>query len=66
MKFEYVLPELRNGRKVSRKEWMLLPTKPFLTMRINKIYLVYNDSHERESLLFQIVDLLAEDWEVLP
>ena len=66
MKFEYVLPELRNGKKVIRKTWLSLPMKPYLVMRISKLYLVYNDSHERESILFQIDDLLADDWELLP
>ncbi len=68
MNFEYVLPELRKGKRVSRKIWLNQKTKSYLVFRINKIFLVYDDSppYEKQSILFQIDDMLADDWEVLP
>jgi hypothetical protein len=63
MKFEEVLPSLREGKKIRRREWS---SGCFVTI-INGIVVEYNPNEDEYYSHIDLFsdDILAGDWEVV-
>lgn len=70
MKFEDVLPALREGKKIRREYWK--PYKKYIYLHFEnsnncaKLFFHRNDGKDDEKWrCFPIADLIADDWEIV-
>lgn len=62
MKFEEVLPLLKEGKKIRRKGWA--KSNLFIYLRETNIMEKWSDNVERPRRFYHS-DILADDWEVV-
>jgi len=66
MKFEDALKAMREGKKVTRKDWALVLGTPEYYCVLNGKFVFYSGIEYYESCIsISGKDILAEDWEVV-
>ncbi|MCX0353379.1 DUF2829 domain-containing protein [Clostridium perfringens] len=72
MKFEEVLPLIKEGKKVCRKGWngkglyvQLEKAKDFKFSELLPFFVIKNTLNSFNTWVPSVSDILAEDWEVL-